>query len=100
MEESRKIFRKFQNALYNYRTHNGAEIDLIIETDMRLLGFEIKYADAPGITKPSVPMWNALSDLELAHLYVIYPGKKKYPLKENITDHQVPLLLETFNFLL
>jgi uncharacterized protein len=43
---------------------------------------EIKYADAPRLTRSMV---NALSDLELEHLWVVYPGDRSYPLAERIS---------------
>jgi hypothetical protein len=43
---------------------------------------EAKYADAPRAT-PS--MSSALKDLDLAHLWVLYPGDRAYPLAANIT---------------
>ena len=42
----------------------------------------MKYADAPRLT-PS--MGNALHDLELSHLWVLYPGDRSYPLAPHIT---------------
>ena len=42
----------------------------------------MKYSDAPGTTKS---MHTALADLGLAHLWVIYPGEKRYDLTKQIT---------------
>ena len=47
-----------------------------------MIGIEIKYSDAPTITKS---MQIALKDLSLKSLYVIYPGEIDYPLSEQIT---------------
>ena len=43
---------------------------------------EFKYQYAPRFT-PS--MRSALQELSLAHLWVIYPGEKSYPLDDRIT---------------
>ncbi len=45
-------------------------------------GFEIKLNDVPKIT---ASMWSTLTDLELEHLWVIYPGKRVYPAAEKIS---------------
>ena len=42
-------------------------------------GVEIKYGDAPGMTKS---MRVALEDLKLKRLFVVYPGMEKYSLDE------------------
>lgn len=68
--------------IYHWGTHNGAELDFMTMWSGRRYGFEMKYADAPGTTKS---MHTALADLGLAHLWVIYPGDKRYDLTDKIT---------------
>lgn len=65
-----------------WRTHTGAELDLLIHSRGKRYGFEIKLSDSPGIT-PS--MKSALRDLELEHLYVIHAGEHEFPLGERIS---------------
>lgn len=65
-----------------WSTYSGAELDLLIQTQNGLIGYECKYSDAPSLTKS---MKIALEDLNLKHLYVIYPGDVDYPLTEKIT---------------
>ena len=60
-----------------WATHQGAEIDLILRRGGKMLGIEIKRADAPRLT-PSIRM--ALEDLGLAWVCVVYPGAKRYPI--------------------
>ena len=67
--------------VYFWATHAGAELDLMLIRKGKRWGFEIKYADAPALTKS---MSIAKKDLGLKHLWVIYPGKKAYPLEEGI----------------
>lgn len=43
---------------------------------------EVKYADAPRMTKS---MASASADLELEHLWVVYPGNQEYALDKRIT---------------
>ncbi len=65
-----------------WRTHNGAELDLFTLPSGQRIGFEFKFADTPRTTKS---MHQALEDLQLAHLYVIYPGQRTIVLTEKVT---------------
>jgi predicted AAA+ superfamily ATPase len=67
---------------YFWGTHAGAELDLLVMHGGKRYGFEMKFGDAPGATKS---MHIALADLDLEHLWVIYPGEKRYALTEKIT---------------
>ena len=67
---------------YFWATHAGAELDLMVTVGGKRFGFEFKYSDAPGTTRS---MRTALKDLNLAHLWVIYPGDESYPLDARIT---------------
>jgi hypothetical protein len=71
---------------YYWATHSGAEIDLVLVKDGRLLGVECKRMDAPRLT-PS--MGTALNDLKLEQIAVVYPGKKRYSLGKRVAA--VPL---------
>lgn len=66
---------------YFWRTKDGAELDLLLD-GQRLLGFEVKRTDAPRLT-PS--MRSAMNDLTLDHLWVVYPGNRRYRLTETIS---------------
>lgn len=65
-----------------WATQRGAELDLLLQRKGRRWGFEFKCADAPSSSRS---MHIALDDLDLAHLWVVYPGKERYPLGERIT---------------
>lgn len=67
---------------YFWASHGGAELDLMVFSGGRRVGFEIKYSDAPRRRKS---MLIALSDLSLDHLWVVYPGTKTYALDDRIT---------------
>jgi hypothetical protein len=71
---------------YFWRTHNGAELDLLMMRDGRRVGVEFKRADAPRLT-PSMRI--AMADLKLDALYVVYPGGRRYPIGDRI--EAVPL---------
>ena len=68
--------------VFFWRTHAGAELDLLIQKNGKFWGLEIKYTDAPRMTKS---IHSALKDLSLAHHWIVYPGKDKYPLDKRVT---------------
>ncbi len=65
-----------------WRTSQGAELDLLSFQKGKAIGYEFKFADTPKTTKS---MHQAMKDLELEHLYVIYPGEREIPLADRIT---------------
>jgi predicted AAA+ superfamily ATPase len=65
-----------------WSTHQGAELDLLLERRGKRYGFEFKYSDAPDATKS---MHIAVRDLKLQHLWVVYPGTREYALSAAIT---------------
>ena len=67
---------------YFWATHSGAELDLFLLYQGKRYGFEIKFNEAPRITKS---MKMALGDLGLEHLWVVYPGSETYPADPKIT---------------
>lgn len=71
---------------YFWATHQGAEIDLVLRRGDRLLGVECKRADAPRMT-PSIR--NALDDLGLERVAIVYPGTKRFALTDRV--EAVPL---------
>lgn len=78
-----QILRVVQpSGAYFWGTHSGAEIDLVFNLAGKRLGVEVKFNDAPTIT---ASMRIAAKDLDLDHLWVVYPGKESYPLAENIS---------------
>ena len=66
---------------YFWATHSGAELDLMVIAKGKRWGFEVKYQDAPTITKS---MRIAMQDLKLERLWVVYPGKTGYPMDDKI----------------
>ena len=65
-----------------WSTHQGAELDLLIERSGKRYGFEFKYSDAPEMTRS---MHIALQDLSLQHLWVVHPGSRSFPLSDKVT---------------
>lgn len=68
-----------QRDAHFYGTQRGAELDLLLLRRGRRWGFEFKCTDAPSTTKS---MHIALEDLKLEHLWVVYPGTRRYPINE------------------
>ena len=75
---------------YFWSTHAGAELDLFLLHKGKRIGVEIKYSDGPSTTRS---MRQALEDLSLDHLFVVYPGEEDYPLDKNITVTSLPSIL-------
>jgi len=82
LEELIAFLGKRDNEVFFYASHSGTELDLYWEGNGKKWGAEFKFVDAPKLTKS---MHQALADLSLDHLWVVYPGEKSYPLSEKIT---------------
>jgi hypothetical protein len=76
---------------YFWATQAGAELDLLLLLRGQRYGVEVKYGDAPGMTKS---MRTALNDLRLERLFVVYPGAESYALDERTTVAPVERLRE------
>ena len=71
-----------------YRTHAGAEIDLVLEvTPQQRIAIEIKRTLTPKLTKRFTA---ACADLEPTERYFVYAGEEPYPLAKDVTA--MPLL--------
>jgi uncharacterized protein len=67
--------------VFFWRTHTGAELDLLVVRGRNRMGFEVKRSTAPVIT-PS--MRNAMRDLKLRSLSVVHAGSTSFPLARDI----------------
>ena len=81
LEELVSLLGKRDSEVFFYGAHSGVEIDLYWQDKGKKMGAEFKYIDAPRTTKS---MHQAIADLNLDELWVIYPGDKKYQLTEKI----------------
>ncbi len=88
---TRKI-NKNDNETYFYNVHSGSELDLFWQDKGKNWGVEFKYADAPKLTRS---MKIVIKDLDLAHLWVVYPGKKTYRITKNITALSLMDIIKT-----
>jgi uncharacterized protein len=80
LEQTLQIIKPSQ--AFFWSTHSGAELDLFFLHQGRRYGVEYKFNEAPKITKS---MHTALDTLNLAHLWLIYPGQHRYPVHEKIS---------------
>ncbi len=67
---------------YFWRTHTGAELDLVWQARGVLWGMEFKYQDAPAMTRSTHAV---LRDLPIQHLWIVYPGPEGYRLEDRVT---------------
>jgi predicted AAA+ superfamily ATPase len=81
LEEIIRHHRADPEETYFWATHNQAELDLLILKDGKRIGYEVKYTDAPRVTKS---MRIAQEDLHLDELHVVFPGKERFPLDDRI----------------
>ncbi len=62
--------------------HGGGEIDLLLLENDRRLGFEMKFSEAPDVSRS---MYNLVDTLRLDQLFVVCPGRASYPVTERIS---------------
>ena len=78
-------------ASYFWRTHTGAELDLLVRQGGRLRAFEIKRTSAPRLTRSTR---SAMSDLGLTRLDVIHAGADTFPLAAGVRAVALGRLLD------
>jgi uncharacterized protein len=82
LEVAARAIGKRPEAPAFWATHTGAEVDLFWQEHGKNWAVELKYADAPRLSRS---MASAVEDLDLAHLWVVYPGDRAYPLAEGVS---------------
>ncbi len=80
IEQALSILRPGES--YFWATHGVAELDLLFFTNGKRYGIEAKFSEAPKATRS---MQDALQDLGLEHLWVIYPGEQSYSVHQRMT---------------
>ncbi len=91
IQEIRNRLRARSEECFFWRTHSGAELDLLITRGQKRRGFEIKHTAAPRTTRS---MHQALEDLELERIDVIHAGSSNFPLGERIRAVSIRRLWE------
>ncbi|HEY4289156.1 MAG TPA: ATP-binding protein [Puia sp.] len=68
--------------LYYYRTHNGAECDLLLVSGLRpVMAVQIKYSSNPSVSRG---FYTVMDDLKLDRGFVIVPEREGYKLDEKV----------------
>lgn len=75
-----------------WRTAQGDEVDLLIETGGRLVPFEAKLHSAPGADEAR-GLRRCMADLGLPRGYVVHPGRERYSLGQGVTAMPAAVLL-------
>jgi uncharacterized protein len=74
-----------------YRTHHGAEIDLLlVKNNKPLAAIEIKHSKAPVIKEG---FYISIHDVQTTHNFVIYTGQETYTTKNKINVCSLPYFL-------
>ena len=76
-----QLLKVHADETFFWRTHTGAELDLLIVRGRHRQAFEIKRTTAPAIT-PSIR--SALQDLKLKSVTLVHAGRETYPLAKNV----------------
>ena len=76
-----RLLRARPDECFFWATHAGAELDLLIVSGSRRLGFEIKRTDAPTVT---ASMKSALETLGLQKLSIIHAGRQTFQIERKI----------------
>ena len=67
---------------YFYRTHDGAEIDLVFERGgIPEIAIEVKRSSAPTVERGFTL---ATADIAVQSRYVVYPGSESFPLRDGV----------------
>lgn len=74
-----------------WATHSGAEIDLLLQVPGGSLGIEVKWTDAPAVTRS---MRQAQTDLKLTRLLVVHAGVHRSFLADGIEALPLDAALE------
>jgi predicted AAA+ superfamily ATPase len=81
-------------SLFFYRTHAGAEVDIVIVKGLEPKAtVEIKYSASPSLTKGHL---NSIEDLGTTNNFIVIPKKEDYPIKENIRVCGLRVFLEKY----
>ena len=65
-----------------WAAHGGGELDLLVFDKGRRIGFEVKFNEAPDVTRT---MRDVVRVLSLDHLFVVCPVRDAYPVDSRIS---------------
>lgn len=77
---------------YFYRSHDGAEIDLLFERGGQPdIAIEVKRSSAPSLDKGFAM---ACDELGVTRRYLVYPGEESYPMRHGTQAISLPALAQ------
>ncbi len=81
-------------SLYYYRTHHGAETDIVlVKGNKPLCCIEIKLGNAPAVSRG----WHeVVKDLKTKHNYIVTPSSEDYPFNRNARVCSLPVFLKQY----
>jgi predicted AAA+ superfamily ATPase len=80
--------------LYYYRTHDGAETDVVLEKGNKVVAcIEIKFSNAPVLSKG---FYNSLQDLKCKTGFVITPASESYINGQGVQVCSLPIFLKKY----
>ena len=80
IEEVIRVLKADQ--VWFWASHGGGEVDLLLMPDGKRVGIEVKFSEAPKVTRP---MQRILQELSLTHLFVVSPARDTYPVESSIS---------------
>ncbi|MFH1437806.1 MAG: ATP-binding protein [Pseudomonadota bacterium] len=99
VQETVKSFlnRGARPGLFFLRTHNGLEVDLIIESNQKLFPFEIKKTGTPGVgmAAPIERFRKVFSGLKIAHGRLLSLSSRELQLTENVSVQNMDSYLDS-----
>lgn len=81
----------YPEEVFFWRTHSGAELDLLIVRGNTRLGFEFKRTVMPKMTRS---LHVAMTDLNLSHAYIVHAGDETFELSAHVTALSIKDILE------
>jgi uncharacterized protein len=66
---------------FYWRTHGGAEVDLLLETGRSLVPIEVKLSGAPGVPRG---LLECMKDLSCRRGFVLHGGEEEYPMGHGV----------------
>jgi predicted AAA+ superfamily ATPase len=80
--------------LYFYRTHNGAEVDIVFVKGLNPVATaEIKFTSSPS---PDKGMMFCIDELKTVKNFIITPQSDDYPVKENVKVCSLGVFVDTY----
>lgn len=87
------VIGKFE--AFFYRSHQGEEIDLILDNGKELIAIECKSSSSPNIP---AGLHIAIKDLNISKTFVVAPVKREYPVAKNIMVCDIQKCIEMLIF--